>query len=405
MRATITRIVLACLGTLAGCSQPDDVTPGDPQHETPYPGTRDGKAVLPDPLAALDEGWNSIAPGGDTVCSDGSDYRFFVRVADPNKLVVYFQGGGACWNAVNCDPHLDPSYKPTVADNEPERYDGIFAFDNPANPFADYSVVMAPYCSADVHLGNKVATYQAPAREAREGEDGEMLPAHEAHEVTIRHKGLVNAQAVLDWTYDSFRAPAEIFVTGSSAGAIPSPYYAWKIADAYPDARIAQLGDGAGGYRRDDTATNPMSEWGTMGHFQQYPEFEGMSAEEIAYEDLYIAAAKRHPDILFTEYDAAEDAVQKRFLAMSGSQTTHLIESLEANHNDIRAEVDNFRAYVAGGDSHTILARPEFYTFQVDGRRIRDWVADLADFETVENVICDHCNEAEVGGEGQPSGS
>jgi len=36
------------------------------------------------------------------------------------------------------------------------------------------------------------------------------------------------------------------------------------------------------------------------------------------------------------------------FLGMSGSQTTRLVESLEANHADIRAGVDDFRACVAG---------------------------------------------------------
>ncbi|MDZ7671097.1 MAG: pectin acetylesterase-family hydrolase [Gammaproteobacteria bacterium] len=335
---------------------------------------------------SLTEGWNSIEPGGDTVCSDGSGYRFFVRPGDSRKLVVYFQGGGACWFAGNCDTHLEPSYKPRVAEDEPERYRGIFEFDNPDNPFADYSVVMAPYCTADVHLGDNVATYAAPA-----GED------HQPHPVTIRHKGLINAQAVLDWTYEHFSAPAEIFVTGSSAGAIPSPYYAWKIADHYTDARIAQLGDGAGGYRRSAADTSDrLARWGTLEHLAQYPEFADMTEAEFTYEHLYIAAAKRHPQILFAEYDAAEDAVQKRFLAMSGADTATLRDLLLANHADIRAEVDNFRAYVAGGDSHTILARPEFYTFQVDGRRIRDWVADLAAFRDVSDVVCRQCAEAEL---------
>lgn len=334
----------------------------------------------------LNDGWNSIEPGGDTACSDGSDYRFFVRPGDPHKLLVYFQGGGACWFAENCDPHLEPSYKPTVAADEPARYRGIFEFDNPENPFADYSVVMAPYCTADVHLGNNVATYQAPATED-----------HEPHTVTIQHKGLVNAQAVLDWTYEHFSAPEEIFVTGSSAGAIPSPYYAWKIADHYSNARIAQLGDAAGGYRRSATDTSDrLSRWGTLEHLARYPEFVDLAEREFTYEHLYIAAARRYPQILFAEYDAAEDDVQKRFLAMSGADTSTLRELLLANHADIRATVDNFRAYVAGGSSHTILARPEFYTFQVDGRRIRDWVADLAAFRNVQDVLCQRCGEAEL---------
>jgi hypothetical protein len=336
-------------------------------------------------LDGLQEGWNVIAPGGDTVCSDGSEYRFFARRADPAKLVVYFQGGGACWFGRNCDQHLDPSYKPTVAVDEIDNYRGIFEFVNPENPFADYSFVVAPYCTGDVHIGDNVATYQAPADEE-----------HDAHDVTIHHKGIVNAQAVLEWTYEHFD-PADVFVTGSSAGAIPSPYYAWQIADHYPQARIAQLGDGAGGYRRSkDLTMERMEQWGTMEHLQQYPEFADMALGEFAYEDLYIAAARRYPDIIFAEYDAAEDQVQKRFLAMGGNETATLRDLLLANHADIRAEVKNFRAYIAGGDSHTILARPEFYAFQVNGRRVRDWVADLATYRDVDDVSCEQCDSPEL---------
>ena len=63
---------------------------------------------------------------------------------------------------------------------------------------------------------------------------------HEAHLFTVQHKGYINADAVLDWIYAHFFTPVEIFVTGSSAGSIPSPYYAMRIAGKYPDARIAK---------------------------------------------------------------------------------------------------------------------------------------------------------------------
>lgn len=338
-----------------------------------------------EPLGDLADGWNVIEPGGDTICSDGSEYRFFVRPGDPDKLVVYFQGGGACWFGRNCDPHLDPSYKPAVAVDELTRYRGIFDFEHRENPFADHSFVVAPYCTADVHLGDNVATYRAPATED-----------HAAHDVTIHHRGVANAEAVLDWTYEHFD-PAEIFVTGSSAGAIPSPYYAWQIAEHYGDARIAQLGDGAGGFRRSgDVNLARMEQWRTLEHLRRHDEFADMPPEDFTYEHLYVAAARRFPGITFAEYDTAEDEVQKRFLVMGGRETETLLELLQANHADVRREVDNFRTYIAGGDSHTILARPEFYRFEVAGRRVRDWVADLAAFRNVEDVTCEPCDAAEL---------
>jgi hypothetical protein len=41
-------------------------------------------------------------PGGDCQCSDGSQYSFWVRKADPNKVLFYFRAGGACFTAETC---------------------------------------------------------------------------------------------------------------------------------------------------------------------------------------------------------------------------------------------------------------------------------------------------------------
>ncbi|MBL1135963.1 MAG: hypothetical protein HND46_11645 [Chloroflexi bacterium] len=40
---------------------------------------------------------------------------------------------------------------------------GIFDLENPENPFADYNMVFVPYCTGDVHIGNREATYEVEA--------------------------------------------------------------------------------------------------------------------------------------------------------------------------------------------------------------------------------------------------
>ena len=140
------------------------------------------------------------------------------------------------------------SFKATVADDDPSQGDGIFAADNPANPFQDYSVVYIPYCTGDVHLGDVEQTYGVAALEDPSQAEEGVNP--DAHEVTIRHRGHHNAMTVLSWVYDNFDSPETIFVTGSSAGSIPSPYYAAHLKTQYADSRVVQLGDGSGGYRR-----------------------------------------------------------------------------------------------------------------------------------------------------------
>jgi hypothetical protein len=51
---------------------------------------------------------------------------------------------------------------------------------------------------------------------------------------------------------------------------------------------------------------------------------------------------------------------------------------------------------IAGGDVHTVLGRPEFFTYRVGATRVRDWVAALASGEPVETVRCVACAAPEL---------
>ena len=59
---------------------------------------------------------------------------------------------------------------------------------------------------------------------------------------------------------------------------------------------------------------------------------------------------------------------------------------LEQNFADIRAASAGFHSYTAPGTVHTILTRPELNSLQLNGVRLRDWVANLAAGRPVENV-------------------
>ena len=46
--------------------------------------------------------WEKIVPGGDCACADGSEFNFWVREADPTKVVLFLEGGGACFDPTTC---------------------------------------------------------------------------------------------------------------------------------------------------------------------------------------------------------------------------------------------------------------------------------------------------------------
>ena len=83
-------------------------------------------------------------------CSHGTPYSFFYKRgsgADVDKLLVYYQGGGACWDSVTCGaPVYDPDV--TASDNPANVMTGFADLSNPSNPFRNWSSVFIAYCSA-----------------------------------------------------------------------------------------------------------------------------------------------------------------------------------------------------------------------------------------------------------------
>ena len=170
----------------------------------PFPGNSspdNGDDGLSD-WSSLNAGWNTLYPGGSTICANGDPYPFYVRPANTDSLLVYFEGGGACWNAVTCDT-TSGIYDPRI-DFNPARGGevevGVLDFDHPDNPLSGYSMVVIPYCTGDLHLGDRDMTYVDEAGE----------------ELTIPHRGQTNAWAVLNWMFDQVKTPKQVVIMGSS---------------------------------------------------------------------------------------------------------------------------------------------------------------------------------------------
>lgn len=338
---------------------------------------------LPD-RASLEEGWNTLRPGGETACAAGGDYRFFVRSTDSERLVLYLHGGGACWNAETCVPGDDSPYVPDMRPNQhPDRRDGIFDLEHPENPVADYSMVVVPYCTGDVHLGDRDATYML------ETEDGG------SRTFTVPHRGQVNAGAALDWLYANFEEPRQILVTGSSAGGVATPFYAERMARRYRDARVIGLGDAAGGYRSDSMKTVQQEHWGLPEALRGHPGWETFGASRLGIEDLYVTAAGGAPNLELYQVDQAYDAVQLEFLELAGTGGADLLELIRDNRRDIREATASFRSFTVGGYEHTVMGRAPFYFYESEGRRFRDWLAAILAGDSVPSVTCETCDRPE----------
>ncbi len=332
---------------------------------------------LGSPLAGPQRGWNRIAGGSGTGCVQDSTYAFFFRPGRERRLAIFFQGGGGCWNSQNCDlqgRHTFTNAHVNFSPEDPSRMTGILELSNPRNPIRDYSIVFVPYCTADAFLGARTVTYSTPG-----------TTDTPERSFQIRHRGMANAEDVLAWVFAHFTEPNLVLVTGVSAGAIPTPVYATRIAQHYPRARVVQLGDAAGGYRA-RAIPGILALWGATRALQRDDAYRAIDSAAMTFEGLYVIASRATPRVTFTQYNSAEDTVQLAYLSRLGERGVRLQQALAENHADIRRANPRFRTYTGPGQGHGILRRPEFYTLTVDGIAFRDWVADLLDGHAVPDV-------------------
>ena len=365
-------IVFLLLSLLAACSsEPTEPTLSDLQ-----PGV-----------------WNEIIPGGDTVCSDGSGYSYYVYPGSVNRVVIDFQGGGACWNDITCTARKP--YAPTVETGAIDAGQGIYnreGEDGERNPFRDWYHVFVPYCTADIHWGDNVAVYTAP----------------DSSEQTVNHRGAVNARAVLEWVFNNFSAPEKAFVTGCSAGAYGSIMWTPQIAREYPDTDIYQMGDSGAGIVTERFAENIRARWMIEGAFPEFISALDPNQNDVLQvgflENIYAEVGNHFPESRLSQYNTILDGIQIYFyglmkgvvpptLELAQEWATAMLSSMQ--RIDAQNSADNFHTYLSDldlnsnpsdGTAHCIISRPQFYTEEVNGIALVDWLNRMINDEPMMTV-------------------
>lgn len=322
-------------------------------------------------IAALESTWQVINPGGDTKCSDGSAYKFHVKPGKKDKLFVFLNGGGACWNAQTCDARAKrKAFVPSadVAHNDPNQHKGIFNLNHPENPVKDWTMVFAPYCTGDVHLGSNKSKYVAADK----------------HEFEIHHAGAANIHAVFDWIENNM-SPEKIVVSGASAGALAAPVYAGSAALLFPNAEVLSFADGAAGYRSEQVP-KILAQWSAFTPLNKQ-KYAGFNQQTNDFYGFYAVENKHHPRISFALYDSAEDRVQIMFKKMLG-ESDLLVDAIGQTYQALGKQVEPLTYFLAGGNKHTILRYKHFYSKQVGGVRFVDWFNKLLNNGSTDAVDC-----------------
>jgi hypothetical protein len=361
----------------------------------PTAATGDGLEALVDDLVAdvvtettvspnvPDTAYMTIAPTGSTeylgktltpVCMNGTPYQFFAKRGSTNKLLVYYQGGGACWDSLTCSvPVCDNSVTP--GDNPNGASSGFANLNDTRNPFRDWNIVFVSYCSCDVHFGDAAQDY----------------PPH------VEHRGYQNSRIVEKWAREHFVNPDQVFVTGSSAGAYGAWFNAPLHHEVWPASRFQVLADAGNGVITTDFLQNEFNNWDFRKNIP--PTIPGV-LESIDDGTGIVGYTKAvtsfFPHTRWAHFSAAFDGG-------SGGQTGFYNVMLNDNNplaaltwwegscafnakmreqalETAAAVPSNYRYYIGTGSRHTMWGSNKVYTDTTGGVPLLvDWVAAMLD--------------------------
>jgi hypothetical protein len=132
---------------------------GDAHAKTSEAGSDGGGSGPIDTASLTPNTWTWIPVAG-AICRDGSPTGMGINLGTAtDKLMIYLEGGGACFNALTCG--MNPaSYGKALFDTQfvgasaSHNNVGILSRSDAANAVKDWNFVYVPYCTGDVHAGD-----------------------------------------------------------------------------------------------------------------------------------------------------------------------------------------------------------------------------------------------------------
>jgi hypothetical protein len=157
-----------------------------------------------------------FAAGDGPVCGEGAPYSMATRDQGSEDLMIFLEGGGACWSDFCFWVNETTPGIPQAGILDPAR-------DN--NPVKDWNTVYVPYCDGSLHAGDIDVDTDGDGRNDR------------------FHHGLHNLSAALDVAVRTFPAPRRILLAGQSGGGLGTIFALPLVRYLYPGVPIDVLDD------------------------------------------------------------------------------------------------------------------------------------------------------------------
>lgn len=336
------------------------------------------------PAASFDvgDGWKQhlFDPqnGAGPMCVAGTPFSVYTKARNPFKLLIFMQGGGACWqDFYNCNilAEVQAPPLPPVGIWSNSLDIGSLSI---RNPIADWSIVYMPYCDGSVFSG-----------------DNDVVDANFPFGPVRFHRGLRNATAGIDLAKAMFPHAHRILLAGSSAGGVGAARFSpFLVRFAYGNRKRLRVFNDAGpvAINLNDVAAIQAraADW-------RFGQFYPASCTECDDQGQGTAIIKWRLDndntIRESFYSTDGDATNRFFLNVP-TQVQYR-DLILAEHGALHdAHPWRYKRFIRSGDtSHTALQTPLFYVGTANGLPLFLWVdsfvrwLSLFWFDIVEDFV------------------
>jgi hypothetical protein len=262
------------------------------------------------------------------MCLRGGPYRASARDGAGDGLIIFLQGGGACWST------LCLAFDEIITDVPPV---GILNPTLAGNPVADWDVGYVPYCDGSLFCGDA---------EVDEDEDGT---------IDRYHRGLLNLTAALEAIKGEYPRPSRILMTGISAGAYGTMFSAMLARSLWPGVRLDVVADGGVGLGRPGEPAfiqGILDEWGITSMLPESCVDCFADGHVTGYASWALA---RDPNLYYLAVTSLGDFIIGTLFLGIGDQAYG--EQVAAENAEMAAaHPSQFASFVYAGSRHTTLA-------------------------------------------------
>ena len=314
----------------------------------------------------FDPDFTLAGPNG-PVCIAGTAFSAFTRAGDPKKLLIFEQGGGACWqDFYNCNILSEAQEPPAPPFG---IYD--FAAKKKDNPFRNYSIVYMPYCDGSVFSG-----------------DNDVVdPSFPFGVLGVRfHRGLRNQSAAMDLAAATFPDAQKIVVAGSSAGGVGAAGFApFLVRFVYGNNVGLSVFNDAGPVAVNLDPGNLLAQADIAARAADWDFGKFFPASCTDCDDMGQATAiidwrlDNDTNIREAFYETEFDLTNRFFtrLLFDPFGYRNLVVTEHGLLN--AAHPDRYKRFIVGGGdtSHTALQSPLFNIQEADGVLLNEWTEDF----------------------------